>query len=51
MKWNENAEGEFCKLLKRWWPGTESSRRRQLFQGRPINGLQGAVLKTKELWA
>src|SRR5262249_12533808 len=24
---------EVCKLLKRWWPGTESNRRRQPFQG------------------
>jgi len=22
-----------CKLLKRWWPGTELNRRRQPFQG------------------
>jgi hypothetical protein len=33
MKWNETAFWRVCKLLKRWWPGTESNRRRQPFQG------------------
>jgi len=33
MNWNETAFWKFCKLLKTWWPGTESNRRRQPFQG------------------
>jgi hypothetical protein len=33
MKWNETAFWRVCKLLKIWWPGTESNRRRQPFQG------------------
>jgi hypothetical protein len=33
MNWNETAFWRVCKLLKMWWPGTESNRRRQLFQG------------------
>ncbi len=33
MKWNEIGEPMVCKLLKMWWPGTESNRRRQPFQG------------------
>jgi hypothetical protein len=33
MKWNETGFLEVCKLLKRWWPGTELNRRRQPFQG------------------
>ncbi len=33
MKWNKTAVGGACKLLKTWWPGTESNRRRQPFQG------------------
>ena len=33
MKWNERAFWSACKLLKIWWPGTESNRRRQPFQG------------------
>jgi hypothetical protein len=52
MKWNEIAEGEPCKLLKTWWPGTESNRRRQPFQGclptrlsgsgsKQVHGIQG----------
>ena len=32
-KWNQSTNGSVCKLLKRWWPGTESNRRRQPFQG------------------
>jgi len=33
MKWNETAFWKVCKPLKTWWPGTESNRRRQPFQG------------------
>jgi hypothetical protein len=33
MKWNETAFWKVCKLLKRWWPGTEPNRRRRPFQG------------------
>ena len=33
MKRNETANLEVCKLLILWWPGTESNRRRQPFQG------------------
>src|SRR5215472_2121798 len=33
MKRNETAFWNVCKLLKSWWPGTESNRRRQPFQG------------------
>jgi hypothetical protein len=33
MKWNEPAFRKVCKLLKMWWPGMESNRRRQPFQG------------------
>ena len=33
MKWNEPAFWKVCKLLKTWWPGAESNRRRQPFQG------------------
>ena len=32
-KWNKLGIDDSCKLLKRWWPGTESNRRRQPFQG------------------
>ena len=32
------------KLLKTWWPGTESNRRRQPFQGCWINHLQTSFL-------
>jgi hypothetical protein len=32
-KWNQIGGDDDCKLLKRWWPGTESNRRRQPFQG------------------
>ena len=32
-KWNKLGVEAGCKLLKRWWPGTESNRRRQPFQG------------------
>ena len=49
MKWNETAFWRVCKYLKMWWPGTESNRRRQPFQGRQINNLQVAVLKIKDL--
>ncbi len=28
-----NLDGSVCKCLKTWWPGTESNRRRQPFQG------------------
>src|ERR1700682_2771845 len=31
--WNKIACSLACKLLKTWWPGTESNRRRQPFQG------------------
>jgi hypothetical protein len=34
MKWNETAVWRAYKLLKTLWPGTESNRRRQPFQGR-----------------
>src|ERR1022692_378246 len=33
MKWNQPAFWKVCKLLKRWWPATESNRRRQPLQG------------------
>ena len=33
MNWNETGFLGACKLLKMWWPGTESNRRRQPFQG------------------
>jgi hypothetical protein len=33
MKRNETGFWKVCKLLKPWWPGTESNRRRQPFQG------------------
>jgi hypothetical protein len=33
MNWNETGFWEACKLLKTWWPGTESNHRRQPFQG------------------
>src|ERR1700677_1396433 len=33
MNWNETAVWRVCKSLKTWWPGTESNRRRQPFQG------------------
>src|SRR5690348_16926257 len=33
MNWNERAFWRAWKLLKTWWPGTESNRRRQPFQG------------------
>jgi len=32
-KWNQTGSGGGCNLLKTWWPGTESNRRRQPFQG------------------
>ena len=32
-KRNKPGVEDGCKLLKRWWPGTESNRRRQPFQG------------------
>ena len=32
-KWNKTDGGIACKLLNTWWPGTESNRRRQPFQG------------------
>jgi hypothetical protein len=32
-KRNKLAVEDGCKLLKTWWPGTESNRRRQPFQG------------------
>src|SRR6516165_7705108 len=31
--WNQNSEWSVCKCLKTKWPGTESNRRRQPFQG------------------
>ena len=31
--WNETEVLMACKLVKTWWPGTESNRRRQPFQG------------------
>ena len=37
MKRNETDLWSVCKLLKTWWPGTESNRRRQPFQGRLAN--------------
>ena len=33
MEWNETAFWKVCKLLKKWWPGTDLNRRRQPFQG------------------
>ena len=33
MKRNETEFWSSCKCLKTWWPGTESNRRRQPFQG------------------
>jgi len=33
MKRNETSFWNVCKLLKKAWPGTESNRRRQPFQG------------------
>src|ERR1700685_3429908 len=41
MKGNETADQRVCKLLKTWWPGTESNRRRQPFQGLLPNRLTG----------
>src|SRR5947209_2409574 len=32
-EWNRLQERGACKLLKKWWPGTELNRRRQPFQG------------------
>jgi hypothetical protein len=32
MKWNETVFGGVRKLLRMWWPGTESNRRRPPFQ-------------------
>ena len=40
MKWNKTASWGAGKYLKQWWPGTESNRRRQPFQGCRINHLQ-----------
>ena len=35
-----------AKLLKEWWPGTESNRRRRPFQGRALpTELPGQVVK------
>jgi len=31
--WNQNSDSSGCRCLKTWWPGTESNRRRQPFQG------------------
>src|SRR5271155_624557 len=31
--WNQNSDWNSRKCLKKWWPGTESNRRRQPFQG------------------
>ena len=31
--WDQIRTSTVCKSLKRWWPGTESNRRRQPFQG------------------
>src|SRR5262249_3144116 len=43
---NETANLEVCKLLKSWWPGTESNRRRQPFQGCALpTELPGLALK------
>ena len=36
-------------MFEKWWPGTESNRRRQPFQGLQINHLQTVVLKTQDL--
>ena len=32
-KWNQNGGSDIAKCKKKWWPGTESNRRRQPFQG------------------
>ena len=32
-KWSKPGAWSGCKRLKTWWPGTESNRRRQPFQG------------------
>ena len=33
LELNSSDFGESCKSFKMWWPGTESNRRRQPFQG------------------
>src|ERR1039458_4149773 len=42
---NETGFWKVCKLLKPWWPGTESNRRRQPFQGcaLPVTTTQSIV--------
>jgi hypothetical protein len=48
MKRNETGFWKICKLLKTWWPGTESNRRRQPFQGcalpTELPGRQAAIV-------
>src|SRR5215469_1157509 len=50
-KWNKFAGEGACKLLKRWWPGTELNRRRQPFQGclsTPLSGLESVQVDDQQ---
>jgi len=40
-EWNRFEVGSDCKLLKRWWPGTESNRRRRPIAGTGAPGFSG----------
>jgi len=50
-KWNKLGVDDGCNLLKTWWPGTESNRRRQPFQGclpTMLSGSESAQMEVKK---